>query len=185
MKETYSLKTVDVHCGDAKFCFHNIYRTGTVTRDGFFHTHKHYECHFVESGEYILDTESERITVPGGHLIVVPPGTGHFTVLGGDMTKYVMAFSLENTKSGKQGFYAIYRHLLESAAMRPLPVSAHLIQKAAEIQEMQLPLTAEEYCRCMVLASISVEQLFTEINEQTEKRYLARMWPARRNFLFF
>ncbi len=174
MKKNYGLKTVDVYCGDAKFRFHNMYRTGTVTRDGFFHTHKHYECHFVENGEYLLETESERITVPPGHLIVVPPGTGHFTVLRDDLAKYVMAFSLEKAESENQGFCAIYKSLLESVAMRPLPVSAALIEKAAEVQEMEIPFTAAEYCRCMRIALAGMEQLFSEINEQAAEKLFGK-----------
>ncbi len=178
MKKSYGLKTVDVYCGDATFCFCDIYRVGrdqSGPRNGFFHTHKYYECHLVERGEYFLETRNERIKVPPRHLIVVPPGVGHFTVLGDDIEKYVLAFSLEKGNSKKQGFYAIYRHLLESAAMNPLPVSAALMEKAAGIQNMKTPCTAQEYCRCMALASTGVEQMFSEINEQTKDR----MFDAR------
>ncbi len=181
MNKRYGVKTIDIKYGDAECKFYNIYRVDnsySTLRDGLFHTHKHYECHFAGKGSFVMEAEKEKIPVPTGHLIIVPPETGHFTSLDGNARKFVVSFLLENVGSEKSGFYATFRRLLSDVALRPIKISEELMAWAAQMQKMEPPATIEEYGRSVATVAPGASLFFSEMNRAAKKEVLRTDIPS-------
>ena len=185
MNKTYSVKIVEILYGDALLKFYRIYSMTNELEEAEvdFHGHKYYECHFVGSGDCIFSIEETEIPMHALQLMVIPPDIGHCSSESRANAKIcVLEFDIESVKSEKRGFYAIFKHLLDCASGRPVPVSAELVRLVSTFRTMAVPVTAEAYCQCVAVAAEIVGLLFSELNQSARSDIFKTVVPSSPDF---
>lgn len=167
MDKIFRVKTIPLQYGDAQIRCHKIKQVKEVVAgsDLNYHSHKYYECHFVEKGTVKFRMADRDITLSQSEMLIIPPDVGHFAVVRNhSVESHVFEFSLCQVESKEKGIYKTFKELLEKAAVNPVKVSEELISVIREFKNMPFGNTISEYCFDVARLTNVIAIMFNEIN---------------------
>lgn len=169
MEKIVSVKTIPIQYGDAQIKCHKIYSSGTLidvnSGEGTFHSHKYYECHFMEKNSTKLRTVNGDITISQSEMLIIPPDFGHFSIIPDDsFQSHVFEFSLECVESDNNGIYKLFKELLDKSSLTPIKISQKLLSLTRDFSQSSFDGTIGDYCASIAQVANIVSALFNEIN---------------------
>lgn len=169
MEKKVKVKSIPMQYGDAQIKCHKIYTEShpgdNDVIENTFHSHKYYECHFIENGCVSLRTGDDSIKIPQGEIIIIPPDFGHFAISpDGSFVSYVFEFSLECVDGENKGIYTFLKEMLDGVAVTPVKISPKLITMIKEFRDISLGDTIPEYCMAVAQVAVILSHLFNEIS---------------------